>query len=109
MKAFFMLAGTLMTSRPLETIQELLSTQGIESDLDENELRLQCPASFELRYGFDHELIVVGDSFDRDTLEQQTHWLSSALKQLQMAHEFELYDTANKQILDIQYTPAENH
>mgnify|MGYP000903853220 CR=1 FL=1 len=109
MKAFFMLAGSVMTTQTLESIQNLLQVQGIAANLDELELLLQCPASFELRYGFEHELIVVGNSHDQATLVQQAEWLSGVLKQLQMTHEFELYDTSNQLILEIQYSPGENH
>jgi hypothetical protein len=109
MKAFFMLAGSVMTTQTLQAIQSLLQAQGIASNLAEQELLLQCPASFELRYGFEHELIVVGNCPDQATLEQQARWLSGLFKQLQLTHDFELYDTANRLILDIQYRTGENH
>lgn len=90
-----MLAGSVMTHLNLSQIQSSLAELGIQSSFSDDELALAVPAKLLFRYGFDHELIVVGDAVDKATLLEDCLSLSAALKQLRLAHEFELYDKQN--------------
>ena len=106
MKPFYMLAGSVATDLALEQIQRLLAELGIDSVFEEDELLLSGPTNLLFRDGFDHEYIVVGDAPDMTTLVEGCRTLSNALKEMKMAHGFELYDTQNQLFEQIDFTPG---
>ena len=105
MKSFHMLAGSVMTELKLPQIQSSLAEFGILSNFLDDELALAGQANLLFRYGFDHEVIVVGDAVDKASLLEDCLGLSAALKHLRLAHDFELYDRQNQLFEQIEFQP----
>lgn len=98
MTGFYMLAGTLTSDQSLDQISIQLKELGVISQLEDDELELESPASLAIRSGFDHEYILVGDATDSEVLLTECKHFSDILKQMHMSHEMEIYDTKNELI-----------
>ena len=98
MSGFYMLAGTLTSDQSLEQISAQLKDLGMTAKIEDDELELDSPANLTIRTGFDHEYILVGDATERELLWGECEHFSELLKQMQMAHEMEIYDTRNEMI-----------
>lgn len=103
MSGFYMLAGTLNTDQSLQQIAAQLKDLGVTAQIEDDELELDSPASLTIRSGFDHEYILVGDASEREILWNECERLSGLFKQMQMAHEMEIYDTRNEMIHQFLY------
>ncbi len=104
-KAFYMVAGTVTTEKALVELKTLLAKQGLELEIEEDELLITSSSNLVLRSGFEHEFVLVGDSTEKGTILEEIRALSSIFKTLKIAHELELYDTENQLIGDINYMP----
>jgi hypothetical protein len=103
MRSFYMLAGTLTSDQTLNQISMQLKDLGVAGQIDDDELELDSPANLAIRSGFDHEYILVGDAPDGELLLGECERFSCLLKQMQMAHEMEIYDTRNELIQLFEY------
>jgi hypothetical protein len=103
MSGFYMLAGTLTSDQSLQQLCSQLRDLGMDAEIEDDELELASPASLAIRSGFDHEYILVGDSTERELLLGECERFSGLLKQMQMAHEMEIYDTRNELIQQFDY------
>lgn len=103
MSGFYMLAGTLTSDQSLEQISAQLKDLGIVSEIEDDELELDSPANLAIRSGFDHEYILVGDATESELLLGECKRFSGLLKQMDMAHEMEIYDTRNELIQQFEY------
>jgi hypothetical protein len=103
MSGFYMLAGTLTSDQSLEQISAQLKALGLVSGIEDDELELDSPANLVIRTGFDHEYILVGDATESELLLGECERFSGLLKQMQMSHEMEIYDTRNELIQQIEY------
>ncbi len=103
MSGFYMLAGTLTSDQTLEQISSQLKNLGMAAEIEDDELELDSPASLTIRSGFDHEYILVGDATEKDVLLAECERFSSMLKQMDMPHEMEIYDTSNELIHQFVY------
>ena len=96
MSGFYMLAGTLSSDQSLQQIAAQLKDLGLDSQMDEDELELDSPASLALRSGFDHEYILVGDATESEVILGECERLSTLFTQMKLSHEMEIYDTRNE-------------
>lgn len=103
MSGFYMLAGTMASDQTLEQISAQLKDLGMAGQIEDEELELDSPASLTIRTGFDHEYILVGDATERDLMLGECDRFSGLLKQMQVAHEIEVYDTRNELIQQFVY------
>ena len=105
MAGFYMLAGTLTSDQTLQQLSIQLKDLGVASQLEDDELELDSPASLAIRSGFDHEFILVGDAAQSDVLLTECERLSGYLKQLGLSHEMEIYDTQNELLKQLNFYP----
>ncbi len=103
MGGFYMLAGTLTSDQSLQQLASQFKELGMAVEIEDDELELDSPANLAVRSGFDHEYILVGDSTERELLLGECERFSGLLKQMQMVHEMEIYDTRNELIHQFNY------
>ncbi len=96
--SFYMVAGTVDWEQGAEALAEGLRGEGWTVTLEEGDLLLQGPASLELREGFGHEFILVGNHAEEAGLRDELQRLGQCLQQLGIAHSWELHAPDNRQI-----------
>ena len=100
-----MLAGTVSCGDSLESIQQHLSSVGLVTHIDDDELEIEGEATLYFRSGFEHEYILVGDCEDQQLLISETRRLSQLLQGLSLQHGYEIYDMDNQMIDEFDYQP----
>ena len=105
MSSFYMLAGTVNSDDNLDQMQQLLSSAGLKTTIDDDELEIEGQATLYFRAGFDHEYILVGDSDNQQILSNEAKKLSDVLQSNRLQHGYEIYDTENLMVDEFDYQP----
>lgn len=100
-----MLAGTIASENDLPQFRDLLAKSGYIVSIEDDELFIEGEATLILRTGFEHEYILVGDCNRLECITHDAHKLSKVLQHHRIEHGFEIYDTENLQIDELEYRP----
>lgn len=103
-----MVAGTVLTDLDLEQLRRVLEKNGVDAEINDDELKIRDEATVYFRTGFEHEYILVGDAREREPLLRQVQRISEVLKRNDISHAFEIYDTDNDQVHDYEFTLPEH-
>ena len=99
-----MLAGTVLSDKNLQELQQMLAEHCISAQVQQDEIVISGSSSrLYFRTGFEHEYILVGDAGDGETLITEAKKISNLLRQHHIEHGFEIYDTDNQQIANFQF------
>jgi len=96
--SFYMIAGTLSWEQGADALCKALSAEGWSAHNEDGDIRLDSAANLELREGFSHEFIIVGDAPEQARLAQELERLASSLNACGISYHWELYDPDNRLI-----------